>query len=295
MELEYKQPGDTQLVELKNIKNKFGLKCNIFGKYEATNPTGSIKDRPVFNMLIAYTEKYKDLKGYTIVEATSGNTGIALAYFSNFFEYRCLIVMPTSVSVQRREMITKYGGEVILVNGGMKECNEKAQEILNSTEKSFIFDQFNQEANWKAHLITADELYNQNPNLKFIFGGIGTGGTVTGLATYYEAINPSVKVIGVEPEESPLLTKGKAGPHLIQGIGANFIPSILNRELVSEIVDVKGEEAIEMAKTIRSIEELDVGISSGAALLGAIKYIKEHNIGDDVAVICLHTVDRYKW
>ena len=169
------------------------------------------------------------------------------------------------------------------------------KEIIDSTPNSFIFDQFNQESNWMAHIMTANELNEQNKDFKYIFAGIGTGGTATGLATYFQTLRPSVKVIGIEPEESPLLTKGFAGPHLIQGIGANFVPSILNTHILRDIVDVKGLEAIEMAKEIRSLECLDVGISSGAALLGAIKYIKEKNISDDVVVIFPDRGDRYTW
>lgn len=288
-------PGNTQLVELKKIEQKFRINSKIFGKVENSNPTGSIKDRTVFNMLTEYIKKYGNLDNFTIVEATSGNTGISLAFFASVFNYKCVIVMPTSASVQRREIIANYGAELVLVQGGMKECNEKAKEIIDSTPNSFIFDQFNQESNWMAHIMTANELDEQNKDFQYIFAGIGTGGTATGLATYFQTLRPSVKVIGIEPEESPLLTKGFAGPHLIQGIGANFVPSILNTHILGDIVDVKGLEAIEMAKEIRSLEGIDVGISSGAALLGAIKYIKEKNISDDVVVIFPDRGDRYTW
>lgn len=292
---DFKKPGNTELVELKKIKLKYGITSRIFAKVENSNPTGSIKDRTVYNMLLTYTKKYGDLKGYTIVEATSGNTGIALAYFSKYFEYTCKIVMPTSVSVQRREIISKYGGEVVLVDGGMKECNNKAQDILSSTPKSFIFDQFNQPSNFEAHFETAREIFDQNKTAKYLFAGIGTGGTVTGLATYFKNNNININVIGIEPEESPLITKGIAGPHLIQGIGANFIPSILNKDVLKDVITVKGQDSIDMAKEIRTIEDIDIGISSGAALLGAIKYIKSKNICDDVIVIFPDRGDRYTW
>lgn len=295
MDNSFIKPGNTKLVELKEIEKKYSLSSKVFAKVENSNPTGSIKDRTVFNMLSAYTKKFGDLKGYTIVEATSGNTGIALAYFSKYFEYTCKIVMPTSVSVQRREIISKYGGEVVLVQGGMKECNEKAQEILNSTPNSFIFDQFNQPSNFEAHFETAKEIVSQNKTAKYLFAGIGTGGTSTGLATYFTNNNIGINVIGIEPEESPLITKGKAGPHLIQGIGANFIPSILNLDVIKEVISVKSQESIDMAREIRALEGLDIGISSGAALLGAVNYIKENNITDDVIVIFPDRGDRYTW
>ena len=287
-------PGNTKLVELKNIEQLYNLNCRIFGKVENSNPTGSIKDRAVYNMLLNY-QKQKEIKGSTIIEATSGNTGIALAFYASVFNYRCIIVMPSSMSKQRRDMITQYGAELCLVDGGMKECNIKAQELLKSIPNSFIFDQFNQKANYEAHYKTAGELLENNQNIAVIAAGIGTGGTITGIGRVFKEKKPDVRIIGIEPLESPLLTKNTASPHLIQGIGANFIPSILDRNIIDEIIDVAGIESIDMAKVIREKENLDVGISSGAALLGLITYIKKYNISGDCVAIFPDKGDRYSW
>lgn len=287
-------PGNTKLVELKNIEIIYGLNCRIFGKVENSNPTGSIKDRAVYNMLLNY-QKDRELKGATIVEATSGNTGIALAFYAKVFGYKCIIVMPSSMSKQRREMIAKYGAELCLIEGGMKESNNKALQLINDIPNSFIFDQFNQKANYEAHYNTAKELLDANPNIGVVAAGIGTGGTITGIGKYMKQNKPDVKIVGVEPLESPLLTEGKAGPHLIQGIGANFVPSILDKDILDKVIDVPGLDAIEMAKLIREKEGLDVGISSGASLLGLITYIRKYNVTGDCVAIFPDKGDRYSW
>lgn len=290
-------PGNTKLTELKNIEKEFNLSCRVFGKVENSNPSGSIKARAVYQMLLDYKKDGILKEGSTIVEATSGNTGIALAYYTKVFNYRLLIFMPKSMSEERRRMITSLGGELRLVDGGMKEANEEALLEVKTHDNTFLFDQFNNKNNVKAHVLTTGpEIYKDLPSVKYVFGGIGTGGTVTGISKYFKNNNIDASVIGVEPFESPLLTKGASGKHLIQGIGANFVPSILDLSLLKGIEDVKSEEAIKMAKTIRQIENIDIGISSGAALLGAIQYIKSHNIvNEDVVVIFPDKGDRYSW
>lgn len=290
-------PGNTKLVELKNIEKEFNINSRLFGKVENSNPSGSIKARAVYQMLLDYKKDGILKDDSIIIEATSGNTGIALAYYTKVFGYRLIIYMPKSMSEERRRMITSLGGELKLVDGGMKEAEEEAALEVKNNPKAFMFDQFNNKNNVKAHyLITGPEIYKDLNSVDYIFAGIGTGGTATGLAEYFKENKPSTKIIGVEPFESPLLTKHVAGKHLIQGIGANFVPSILKVDLLSDIEDVKGEEAIKMAKEIREKEELDVGISSGAALLGAINYIKRNNIeGKDVVIIFPDKGDRYSW
>lgn len=289
--------GNTELVELTNIEKKYDLHSKIFAKVESTNPSGSIKDRTVYNMLLDYQEKGMLKKGSLIVEATSGNTGIGLSYFSRELDYKAIIIMPDNVSKQRRELISQYGGEVVLVSGGMKECNEKAAQILKENPNSFLFGQFISPANPMAHYIwTGPEIYKQCHDVDYIFAGIGTGGTVSGIGKYFKEAKPNTKIIGIEPEESPLLTKGYSSSHLIQGIGANFVPQTFLKEYVDGIITAKGQDSIECAKEIRDLEKIDIGISSGAALLGAINYIKQNNIiNKNVVVIFPDKGDRYTW
>lgn len=287
----------TPLVELKRIEEIYGLNNRIFAKDESYSPSGSIKARTVLNMLEAYQEKGMLKKDSIIIEATSGNTGIALSYFSKELGYKAVIVMPDNVSVQRRELITKYGGEVVLVSGGMKECGDKVTEMLKDNKNAFEFGQFDNLNNPMAHFkVTAPEIDSQCPNADYIFAGIGTGGTVSGIGKFYKENKKSTKVIGVEPLQSNLLNGGKANPHLIQGIGANFIPKTYLQEYVDEVVDVDDAASIDMAKVIRKEENIDIGISSGAALLGTIEYIKRNNIKDkNIVVIFPDKGDRYTW
>jgi len=287
----------TNIIELKKIEEKYHLNNFIYGKDESLNPSGSIKDRPVYQMLLDYKDCGVLKDGSTIIEATSGNTGIALSYFSKIFNYKCLIVMPSSMSNQRREMIKKYGASLYLVDGGMKECIDKTNELLKDIPNSFIFNQFNNKSNSKAHyLMTAREINEDINDVDYIFAGIGSGGTISGIGSYFKEIHHKVKIIGVEPLQSPLLTKGVAGSHLIQGIGANFIPSIYDKNVVDEVIDVDDKESINIAKEIRDIEGIDIGISSGAALLGAIKYIEKYKITNKkIVVIFPDKGDRYIW
>lgn len=287
---------ETALVKLNNLKDLF-LGNNIFAKVENTNPSGSIKDRTAFNMIIDYQNKGILKEGSLVIEATSGNTGIALAYFSSIFNYKAVIIMPDNVSIQRKQLIEQYGGHVMLVSGGMKECNEKAEELIKTNPNAFIFGQFNCPANPEAHYkMTGPEILKQCKEVDYIFAGIGTGGTISGIGKYFKENKPNTKIIGIEPEESPLITKGYSGQHLIQGIGANFVPKTYLSQYIDEVITVKGKESIEMAKKIRDYENIDIGISSGAALLGAIKYIKENKISNkNIVVVFPDKGDRYSW
>lgn len=291
-------PGNTEVVRLHKIEEKFGLKARVYAKVENTNPTGSVKDRPVYNMLVEDKKKgiLKD-SGTTIIEATSGNTGIALAFYSKIFNYRAILVMPESMSQQRRDMIANYGGELVLIKGGMADTKKKAEELLQEIPNSFIFGQFDDPNNPMSHyLTTGPEILKQLPDTDILISGIGTGGTISGVKKYFLEQNKPLIAVGIEAAQSPLLTKGTAAPHKIQGISANFIPNTLNREAVDFVEDVDDLESIEMAKTLRQVEGLDVGYSSGAALLGAIQYIRNNDVKDKTVVAILpDRGDRYTW
>lgn len=284
-------PGNTPLLRytLGDIGDN-----HIYIKDESQNPTGSIKDRAVFQMLIDAKEQGKLVDHPTIIEATSGNTGISLGFYQKDFDYDAIIVMPTSVSLGRRRLIEQYGAKLVLVDGGMKECKEKAEALLQEIPNSFLLDQFNNLSNPRAHYLhTAREIQLDCPPITHVFVGIGTGGTITGIGKFFE--KRVVDVIGIEPKESPLLTQGVAGPHLIQGLGANFIPSILDRELIKDIVDVAGEDAIKMARYLNK-HGFHNGISSGAAMAGCLSYLKENDIHKAVAVVVFpDSEDRYEW
>lgn len=287
--------GNTPIVRLDKVRLLFSLSNNIYAKIEGDNFTGSIKDRPVYQMLKDDYESGRINKDTTIIEATSGNTGISLSALGKHFGNRVIIVMPSSMSKARREMILSYGAELVLVDGGIKECNEKAQEIQKSLQNSIIFGQFSHKSNPKAHFLnTAPEIFNELKSAKYIFLGIGSGGTISGIAEYIKTNKIDCKVIGFEPKESPLISEGKFAPHGIQGIGTNFIPDILRLDLIDEIVTVESDGSIKMAELIKSIENISVGYSSGAALLTAIKYCIKHHITDDVVVIFPDKGDRYE-
>ena len=288
--------GNTKLVKLEVITKKYNCINDIYAKVEATNPSGSIKDRACYYMLTKLKERGILKDGGTVVEATSGNMGISLSYFQKELNYKAIIVMPASMSMERRMMIKKYGAELEIVSGGMTDCKKVSLDIVNNTEGAILFRQFEDLNNPYAHYInTAKEIYNEfTPD--YFFAGIGTGGTISGVGKFFKENNLPTKIIGVEPFESPLLTEGHAHPHLIQGIGANFIPDTLDRSVIDEITTVKGEEAINMAKLIRSDENIDCGYSSGAALLAAINYLNANNItGKKVVVIFPDKGDRYQW
>ncbi len=290
-------PGNTKVVPLKKIEEKYDVKNHLFAKVENTNPTGSIKDRPVYYMLLEDQKKGLLRQGTTIIEATSGNTGIALSFYSSVFHYRAIIVMPESMSLERRKMIASYGGVLVLVKGGMADCKKKAEELHQEIENSFIFGQFEDENNPMSHFMgTGPEILKQVPDLDVFVSGIGTGGTVSGCAAYFKKAQKDVVVVGVEALQSPLLTKGEAHSHRIEGISANFVPHTLNRDCLDEVVDVDDAKSIEMAKIVRDLEDLDIGYSSGAALLGAIEYAKKHHLQDkNILVIFPDKGDRYTW
>lgn len=254
----------------------------FLAKEEGKNPAGSIKDR-VALAIIEDAEARGLLKaGGTVVEATSGNTGIGLAYVAKEKGYRAIIVMPDSMSVERRTLVKKYGGEVVLTDGkrGMRGAVEKAEEIVNGTPNSILADQFNNPVCWKAHYqTTAREIREQIGEVDIFVACVGTGGTLTGIGKYCKECNPACKVVAVEPSKSPLLSKGIAGAHGIQGIGANFIPSILDRSIYDEVVTVTDEEAFAMAKRLQSEFACFVGISSGAAAQAAILFGKRPENG----------------
>lgn len=290
------KPGNTKLVRLENIEKEYNLNNFLYAKVENSNPSGSIKDRAVYQMLIDLKESGKLNENTTIIEATSGNTGISLGYYKKEFGYNLIIVMPESMSVERRNLISSFGAELYLTKGGMEESEKVAIELVNKTAHSILFDQFNNPSNSKAHyLTTGPEILTQLPAIDYLFAGIGTGGTISGTSKYLKE-HSNCHVVGIEPLESPLLTKGCCGSHLIQGIGANFIPSILDRKVIDEIVDVNGKNAISAAKTIRNLEQIDIGISSGAALEGCINYLKQNKItGKNIVIIFPDKGDRYTW
>lgn len=288
--------GNTPLIRCKNIEKEFELNNEIYAKVEAYNPSGSVKDRPAYLMVKKFKEEGFLKDGGCVIEATSGNMGISLAYFQEELNYQAIIVMPSSMTLERREKIQSLGAKLVLVDGGMAECNEKAKAIKEQTG-GLLLRQFENPNNLLAHyLSTAPEIDKIINDVDYIFAGIGTGGTASGIGTYYKEHHKLTKIIGVEPDESPLITKGHAGKHLIQGIGANFVPKILNLKVVDEVITVKSEDALGFAKKIREVENIDCGYSSGAAMQACINYLKEHNIeGKKVVVILPDKGDRYPW
>ncbi|MBQ9940709.1 MAG: cysteine synthase A [Clostridia bacterium] len=290
--------GNTPLLELTAIEKKLALKAKIFAKLEFFNPAGSVKDR-VAKAMIDDAEKSGVLKpGAVIIEPTSGNTGIGLASVAASRGYRVIIVMPDSMSVERRQLMTAYGAELVLTDGkkGMSGAIEKAEELAKEISGSFIPGQFSNPANAKVHFeTTGPEIYDDTDGKTDIFvAGVGTGGTLTGVGEYLKSKNPYIKVVAVEPASSPLLSKGTANSHKIQGIGANFIPDILNTAIYDEIFPVQDSNAFEMCKLIGKSEGILVGISSGAAAYAAIEIAKrDENTGKNIVVIFPDTGDRY--
>ncbi len=290
--------GKTPLLNLKNIEKDEGCGAKIYGKLEAVNPAGSIKDRAALSM-IREAEKAGILKpGGTIIEPTSGNTGIGLAAIAASEGYRAIFVLPESMSIERRKLLKAYGAELVLTEAskGMQGAVEKAQELNNEIEGSFLCGQFVNPANAKAHYeTTGPEIYEDLGGKVDIFvAGMGTGGTVTGCGRYLKEKNPDVKIVGIEPFKSPLISEGKAGPHNLQGIGANFVPDVLDRDVVDEIITVKEEDAYEFARKLAAREGYLAGITSGAALWAAVQLAKrEENKGKNIAVIFPDTGERY--
>ncbi len=290
--------GRTPLVELSNLEKKLELKARLLAKVEALNPGGSAKDR-VAKRMVEDAEKAGILKaGATIIEPTSGNTGIGLAVMAAARGYRAIIVMPDSMSMERRLLMTAFGAELVLTEGakGMTGAIAKAEELAKEIPNSFIPGQFDNPSNPAAHYeTTGPEIWEDTDGKVDIFvAGIGTGGTITGTGRFLKEQNPNVKIIGVEPASSPLLTKGEAGPHGLQGIGANFVPSILDTAIYDEVITVTEEEAYEAGRTIARREGLLVGISAGAALHAAVEVAKRpENAGKNIVVLLPDTGDRY--
>lgn len=290
--------GNTPLVELTKIEKELGLEAKILAKLEYFNPAGSVKDR-IAKAMIDDAEKSGKLKpGSVIIEPTSGNTGIGLASVAAARGYRIIIVMPETMSVERRQLMAAYGAELVLTEGakGMKGAIAKAQELADETENSFIPGQFVNEANPKAHFeTTGPEIYEDTDGEVDIFvAGVGTGGTVTGTGRYLKSKKPEVKVVAVEPETSHVLSQGKAGSHKIQGIGAGFVPDVLDTSVYDEIIPVADNDAFETGRLIGRKEGVLVGISSGAAVYAAIQLAKRpENKGRNIVVLLPDTGDRY--
>ena len=290
--------GKTPLVELTNIEKKYDLKAKLLAKVEFFNPGGSVKDRVAKEMLDDAEEKGILTKDSVIIEPTSGNTGIGLALMSVARGYRCIIVMPDTMSMERRMLMKAYGAELVLTDGakGMTGAIEKAEELAKEIPNSFIPGQFENPSNAKAHyLTTGPEIYEDTDgNVDIFVAGVGTGGTLTGTGRYLKEQKPDIKVVAVEPKDSAVLSGKSAGAHGLQGIGAGFIPEVLDTTIYDEIIPVSNEEAYAFGKMIGRTEGILVGISAGAALFAAIELAKkEENAGKNIVVILPDTGDRY--
>ena len=290
--------GKTPLLELSHIEEKLGLKAKIVAKLEYFNPAGSVKDRVAKAMIDDAEARGVLNKDSVIIEPTSGNTGIGLASVAAARGYRIIIVMPETMSVERRQIMKAYGAELVLTEGakGMKGAIAKADELAKEIPNSFIPGQFVNPANPKAHFeTTGPEIYEDTAGKVDIFvAGVGTGGTVTGVGEYLKSKNPAVKVVAVEPATSPVLSKGVSGAHKIQGIGAGFVPDVLDTKVYDEIIPVENEDAFATGKLIGKSEGVLVGISSGAAVWAAIELAKRpENEGKTIVVLLPDTGDRY--
>ena len=290
--------GKTPLLELSNIEKNLGLKAKVYAKLEYFNPAGSVKDRIAKAMIDDAEAKGLLKEGSVIIEPTSGNTGIGLAAVAAARGYRIIIVMPETMSVERRQLMKAYGAELVLTDGakGMKGAIAKADELAAEIEGAFIPGQFVNPANPAAHLATTGpEIYEDTDGEVDIFvAGVGTGGTVTGVGEYLKSKNPAIKVVAVEPASSPVLSKGTAGAHKIQGIGAGFVPDVLNTTVYDEIIAVTNEDAFAVGKLIGKSEGVLVGISSGAAAYAAIELAKRpENAGKKIVALLPDTGDRY--
>ncbi len=290
--------GNTPLVEVTNIEKELGLKATILVKLEYFNPAGSVKDRIAKAMIEDAEAKGLLHEGSVIIEPTSGNTGIGLAAIAAAKGYRIILTMPETMSVERRNILKAYGAEIVLTEGakGMKGAIAKADELAAEIPGSFIPGQFVNPANPKIHReTTGPEIWNDTDGKVDIFtAGVGTGGTVTGTGEFLKSKNPAVKVVAVEPASSPVLSEGHAGPHKIQGIGAGFVPDVLNTKVYDEVIPVANEDAFATAKLLAKTEGISVGISSGAALFSAIELAKRaENAGKVIVALLPDSGDRY--
>lgn len=288
--------GNTPLVELCQIEKKYNLKCKLFAKIEGENPAGSIKDRVALKMIEDYEKQGLINKDTVIIEPTSGNTGIGLAYVCQKRGYKAVIVMPDSMSRERIDLIKSYGAEIVLTDGalGMSGAIKEAEKIRENTPYSIIAGQFENPSNPKAHYeTTGPEIYeNTQGSVQILVCGIGTGGTITGTGRYLKEQNPQIEVIGIEPSGSAVLSGGKAGAHKQQGIGAGFVPKVLDTSICDEIITVTDEEAYEATKELYRTENVMAGISSGTALCGAIK-VAMKNENKSIVLILPDTGKRY--
>lgn len=290
--------GNTPLIRLNNIEKQYGLQGELYAKIEGENAGGSIKDRVALSIIEQAEKDGLLTHGGTVIEATSGNTGIGLALVCKQRGYKAVLVMPDTMTVERRQMIASYGAEVVLTDGkkGMQGAVERAEEVHNTTPNSIIAGQFENPANALAHYTgTGVEIYRQTGGKLDIFMAcVGTGGTITGVGKYLKEKDKNIKVIAVEPEESPLLSKGYFGAHQIQGIGANFIPKVLDISVYDSVMTVKGDSAIAMMKLLKEKENIFVGISSGAVVDTAVRLLKKAEYKDKKVVVILpDDGDRY--
>ncbi len=290
--------GNTPLVEVTNIEKALGLEATILAKLEYFNPAGSVKDRIAKAMIEDAEERGVLKEGSVIIEPTSGNTGIGLAAIAAAKGYRIILTMPETMSIERRNILKAYGAELVLTEGakGMKGAIEKANELANEIPNSFIPGQFVNPANPAIHkATTGPEIWNDTDgNVDIFIAGVGTGGTLTGVGEFLKSKKPDVKIVALEPASSPVLSEGKGGPHKIQGIGAGFVPDVLNTKIYDEIITVENDDAFATGKLIAKHEGVLVGISSGAALYGAIQLAKRpENKGKTIVVLLPDTGDRY--
>ena len=294
----YQLIGNTPLLELRGMEKEYQLNAKLLGKLEFLNPGGSVKDRVALFMILDAEEKGLLRQDSVIIEPTSGNTGIGLACVAATRGYRVIIVMPDTMSIERRQLISAYGAQVVLTPGakGMQGAIEEANRLAAQTPNSFIPAQFDNPANPAAHMqTTGPEIWQDTDGQVDIFvAGVGTGGTITGVGTYLKGKNPQVQIVAVEPADSPLLSGGQAGPHSLQGIGANFIPSVLDTKIYDRIIPVTREQAYTAARQLGKKEGILVGISSGAALHAAITLAQSpENAGKTIVVLLPDTGDRY--
>lgn len=290
--------GNTPVMEVVNIERELGLRARILVKLEYLNPTGSVKDRTAKAMIEDAEAKGLLKKGSVIIEPTSGNTGIGLASIAAAKGYRMILTMPETMSMERRNILKAYGAEIVLTEGakGMSGAIERAEELAKEIPGSFIPGQFDNPANARVHReTTGPEIWKDTDGKVDIFiAGVGTGGTLTGTGEYLKSKNPGIRVVALEPADSPLLSEGRSGAHELQGIGANFVPAVLNTNIYDEVYKAKGADAFEAAKLLAAREGVLVGISAGAALYGAIELAKRpENEGKTIVALLPDSADRY--
>ena len=294
----YDLVGNTPLLKLERIEKEYDLKANLFAKVEYFNPAGSVKDRIALSMINDAEEKGLLKEGFTIIEPTSGNTGIGIASIATMKGYKVILTMPESMSLERRKLLKAYGANLVLTEAskGMKGAIAKAEELQKEIPNSIILGQFVNPANPKIHYeTTGPEIYKDlDGNVDFFVAGVGTGGTITGVGKYLKEQNKNIKVVAVEPETSPVLSEGRSGSHMIQGIGAGFVPDTLDTKVYDEVIPVANEDAFKYGRIIGKTEGILVGISSGAALFAAIKIaLRKENEGKNIVVLLPDSGDRY--